>query len=100
MAIRPDRDKHVKPTELPHVPADVPTLYEIRVRGAIDQKWCDLVEGMTLEVVRGEAQTVTVVHVAVRDQAALAGLLDALFGVNATVLSVAAVEAASRNKES
>ena len=67
-------------------------LYEIRVCGVLDQTWCSLVEGMTLEVVRVDAQPVTVVRVAVQDQAALAGVLDALFGANAKVLSVNAVE--------
>jgi hypothetical protein len=49
---------------------------------------------MTLEVVREEAQPLTVIRVVVQDQAALASLLDALFGLNARVLSVTAVEAA------
>jgi hypothetical protein len=72
--------------------SDTPMLYEIRIRGAFDETWCDLTEGMTLEVVRGEDQTVTVIHVVVQDQAALAGLMDALFGLGATVLSVTTVE--------
>jgi hypothetical protein len=78
----------------PDAPGDTPTLYEIRVRGAFDQKWRGLLEGMTLEVVHEESQSVTVIRVVVRDQAALAGLLDALFGLNARVLSVTALEAA------
>ena len=74
--------------------ADMPALYEIRVRGAFDQKWSELAEGMTLEVVREDAQPVTVIRLVVQDQAALAGLLDALFGLNARVLSVTTVQAA------
>jgi hypothetical protein len=73
---------------------DMPTLYEIRVRGVFDQKWSGLAEGMTLEVVREDAQSMTVIRVVLQDQAALAGLLDALFGINARVLSVTALEAA------
>ena len=80
--------------DLPDVLGDMPALYEIRVRGAFEQTWCDLAEGMTVEVIRDESQSVTVIRVMVQDQAALAGLLDALFGFNATVLSVRAVEAA------
>ena len=76
----------------------MPTLYEIRVCGAFDQKWCGLVEGMTLEVVHDEAQPVTVIRAVVQDQAALAGLLDALFGLNARVLSVTALETAQASK--
>jgi hypothetical protein len=81
-------------TGSPEAPGDRPALYEIRVRGAFDESWCHLTEGMTLEVVREEAQPVTVIRVVVQDQAALASLLDALFGLNARVLSVTAVEAA------
>jgi hypothetical protein len=78
----------------PEAPGDMPALYEIRVRGAFDEKWSELAEGMTLEVVREKAQPVTVIRVVVQDQAALAGLLDALFGLNARVISVTALEAA------
>jgi hypothetical protein len=77
---------------LPDLSSGTPILYEIRVRGTFDETWCDLAEGMTLEVVCDEAQPVTVFHVAVQDQAALAGLLDALFGLNATILSVTTSE--------
>jgi hypothetical protein len=78
----------------PDAPDDMPALYEIRVRGAFDQKWSDLAEGMTLEVVQEDAQPVTVIRLVVQDQAALAGLLDALFGLDAWVISVTALEAA------
>ena len=78
----------------PEAHGDTPALYEIRVRGAFDQKWSDLAEGMTLEVVHEGAEPMTVIRVVVQDQAALAGLLDALFGLNARVLSVTALEAA------
>lgn len=74
--------------------SDTPMLYEIRIRGAFDETWCDLMEGMTLEVLRGEDQTVTAIRVVVQDQAALAGLMDALFGLSLTVLSVATPELA------
>ena len=73
-------------------PSDTPMLYEIRVRGAFDATWCDLADGMTLEVVRDEDRTVSVIHLVVQDQAALAGLMDALFGLGATVLSVITLE--------
>jgi hypothetical protein len=75
----------------PDAPGDTPTFYEIRIRGAFDQKWRGLLEGMTLEVVHEEDQPVTVIRVVVQDQAALAGLLDALFGLNARVLAVTAL---------
>ncbi len=85
-------------TDPPDASRDMPTLYEIRVCGSFDQKWCGLVEGMTLEVVHDEALPVTVIRAVVQDQAELAGLLDALFGLNARVLSVTALETAQASK--
>jgi hypothetical protein len=87
-------DQRMTSADRPDASGDAPTLYEIRVRGAFDGTWCDLVEGMTLEVVQEESQPVTVIRVIVQDQAALAGLLDALFGLNAMVLSVTSLQAA------
>ncbi len=85
-------------TGLHDISSESSPIYEIRVCGVLDPKWCSLFEGMTLEVVQGDAQPVTVVRVAVQDQAALAGVLDALFGANAKVLSVNAVEPAAQNE--
>jgi hypothetical protein len=81
--------------DTPDIPGDTPTIYEVRVRGAFDESWRELIDGMTLDVVHDGLQTVTVLRLVVQDQAALAGLMDVLFGVNATVLSVTALEAAS-----
>ena len=79
---------------LPDIPVDAPALYEIRVRGSLDPTWCELCDEITLEVVNIDDQPVTVARVRVQDQAALAGLLDALFCLNVTVLSVEALKMA------
>jgi hypothetical protein len=79
----------------PDLSSDTPILYEIRICGGFDETWSDLMEGMTLEVVRDEGKPTTLVHVVVQDQAALAGLLDTLFSFNAIVLSVTALEPTS-----
>jgi len=81
------------PREVPGIPAHSPALYEIRVGGALDEAWCELMVGMSLTVISEGSQAVTVIRVVVPDQAALAGLLDALFRLNTTVLSVEALEA-------
>ena len=75
----------------PGIPPDNPALYEIRIKGALDHTWCDLLDGASLTVVEGDGHPVTVIRAIVQDQAALAGLLDALFGLNAAVLSVEAL---------
>jgi hypothetical protein len=71
-----------------------PAFYEIRVLGILDQIWCDFAEDTTLEVIRVDEQAVSVLRATMPDQAALAGLLEALFASNATVLSVEALQAA------
>jgi hypothetical protein len=74
------------------VSADIPTPYEIKVGGTLDREWASLIEGMTLETVADGIKTVTVLHAVLQDQSALEGLLDALFAVNAKLLSVNVVE--------
>jgi hypothetical protein len=77
---------------LPDLSSDTPILYEIRLRGAFDETSCDLIEGMTLEVVQDESPPTTVVHVVARDQAALAGVLDTLFRISGTTRWATALE--------
>jgi hypothetical protein len=82
-------------TSLPDIQSsNTPTLYEVRVRGAFDQTWSDLAENATLQTVQEGSEVVTVIRAMMRDQAELAGLLDSLFSLNATVLSVTVVETA------
>jgi hypothetical protein len=88
------RSERVTSSDVTGISPDMPALYEIRVRGTLDQTWCGLLDGMTLEAGHEDGQPVTALRVVVQDQAALAGLLDALFGINVTVLSVVALEAA------
>jgi hypothetical protein len=74
------------------VPTHAPVLYEIRVVGALDSSWSELAEDLSLTVAYEGGRPVTVLRVVVLDQAALAGLLEALFQLNITVLSVEALE--------
>lgn len=65
-----------------------PPTYEIRVAGALDRTWSDALEGMAVNYGPGaEGRRVTILTGAL-DQAALAGVLDTLFGLSLTVLSV------------
>jgi hypothetical protein len=75
------------------VPTYPPALYEITIRGALDESWSQLMDGMTLTVGQEGDEPVTILRVVVPDQAALAGLLDSLFRLNTTVLSVEAIKA-------
>jgi hypothetical protein len=76
---------------------DRPAVYRIRLQGKLPPNWSDAVAAMTVEVT-GEATTgggetpVTALHGEVADQAALSGLLNEIYGLQMTILSVVRVE--------
>ena len=62
--------------------------FEIRVRGHLDSKWSDWLEGLEVQLLEnGE----TVLSGTLVDQAALMGILNKLNGLNLTLLSVGQV---------
>jgi hypothetical protein len=73
---------------------DGPETYRIRVRGRIPAKWYDRLEGMTItECSQGTSRPVTELEGELADQAALAGLLDTLFLLHLSVVSVECLSA-------
>lgn len=71
--------------------ADRASVFEIRLGGAVDPSQCEFLDDMTLSCDEVDDHRVTLLRVEIQDQAALAGLLDALLGLNTPVLSVKAV---------
>jgi hypothetical protein len=72
---------------------DRPAIYQICVEGRIDPSWFDSLEGMTIGEAKVEADTpATTLEGELRDQAALAGVLNALYELHLTVLSVKRLE--------
>jgi hypothetical protein len=71
------------------IPFDNPATYQISVQGRIDPSWSDRVEGMTIcrAMVEGESP-VTTLEGELSDQAALAGVLNTLYDLHLTLLSV------------
>ena len=69
---------------------DQPGVYQIRIRGALDEGWSDWFEG--LDVV-AQAGNVTLLTGALADQIALHGLLSRLRDLGLPLLSVLRVEA-------
>lgn len=70
-----------------------PAVYRIRIQGHLDSEWADRIEGMNItrdEVQYGAPETVLVGRV--RDQSALAGVLNTLYELHLPVLSVDCLE--------
>ena len=62
--------------------------YEIRVKGQLDESWSDWLEGLDVNLIdKGEM----ILSGYIRDQAALMGTLNKLYGLNLTLLSVSKV---------
>ncbi len=69
------------------------TLYEIRVKGHLDQHWSGWFGGMT---VSNEVNGDTVISGFVTDQAALQSVLTKIYNLNLTLISVSRIETNSR----
>ncbi len=68
---------------------DLPATYLIKVQGRIDPTWTDRLEGMTINLDMAEADSpVTTLAGELRDQSALAGVLNTLYELHLPVLSV------------
>ena len=71
------------------IPFDCPATYQISVQGRIDPASSDLLGGMTITPATAEeGLPVTTLEGDLRDQAALAGVLNTLYELHLTVLSV------------
>lgn len=75
-----------------------PGIYELRVRGGLDESWIGMMEMETITVLESEEQgTITVLTGMFQDQAALRGLLDRLYRLNLPLLSVRYIGELSSN---
>ena len=68
---------------------DTPATYRIRVKGYLDSSWSDRLSGLTVSPSSLEDEPVlTTLYGQVVDQAALAGVLSALYNLHLPLLSV------------
>ena len=66
-----------------------PASYRITFEGSLDENWMGRLGGMQITTTTREAQKpVTTLSVQVRDQAALIGVLNSLYQLHTTILSV------------
>jgi hypothetical protein len=79
----------VKPPTRKPIPFDCPATYKLIVQGWIDHTWSDRLEGMTICQASMEGGSpVTILEGELSDQAALAGVLNSIYELHLTVLSV------------
>ena len=77
----------------PNPGLDRPATYQIRVEGRLDERWSDWFEGMTITVEGEEGGlSITTLTGIVADQAALQGMLRALYTLGLTVRSVTRID--------
>ena len=68
---------------------DVPAMYRIRIKGYLDNSWSDRLGGMEIKVIeQAEGVPETILVGWLPDQAALCGVLNALYDLNLALLAV------------
>ena len=79
---------------------DRPARYEIVVPGRLDEFWSEWLEGMTVEVKSGtQGPSITTLTGEVPDQAALQGLINRLYSMGLSLISVNLVPPADRTDQ-
>jgi hypothetical protein len=80
---------------------DSPARYRIRVQGYLDDSWANQLGGMTITTTtRDDRAPVTVLCGRLIDQAAVLGVLNALYGLLLPLLSVECLEIEPRRARS
>ncbi len=70
-----------------------PAKYEIRIRGYLDERWSDRLGGMIITPLEDESGgTITTLCGHLPDQAALFGVLNALYDMRLQLISVGCLE--------
>jgi hypothetical protein len=73
----------------------IPVTYQIKVQGSVDPHWSDWFNGLNLTLeLDGEETPFTTLTGRVPDQAALRGVLNKLWDMNLTLISVTQIAAA------
>ena len=65
-----------------------PATYQIRVLGKVPESHADSFSGMTISYNKSEEEVITILIGEMRDQASLSGVLNALYDMHMSVLSV------------
>jgi hypothetical protein len=75
---------------------DEQVIYQIKVKGILDEQWSDWFDGMTVKPHSHEDTTLTGL---IRDQAALHGLLNKIRDLGLTLLSIRRIDSINSEEE-
>jgi hypothetical protein len=79
----------VNPMSRNPIPFDLPATYQIVVLGQVDPLWSDRLEGMAIcQDLAAAGKYITTLEGELSDQSALTGVLNTLYELHLTVLSV------------
>ena len=70
------------------VSGDAAVVYRIQARGLLDESWSDSVGGMDIVILQDGDEIITSLTGKLPDQAALSGVLNLLYDLGLTLLSV------------
>jgi hypothetical protein len=82
-----------------HLGMNQPAAYRIQVQGRLPEHWPDFFGHLQVEVESDSGETITTLAGTVIDQAALHGILQALYALGLPVLSVQCDLSSKSNKE-
>jgi len=72
---------------------DLPAVYTIHLQGYLDNSWSDRLSGMSIETLKDENDyPVTTMSGELLDQAALMGVLNCVYNLGLSLLSVECIE--------
>jgi len=74
-------------------PASKDTCYEIKILGQLDERWSGWFTGLSISSVQAQGEMpITTLAVRVPDQARLRGILNKIWDLNLTLISVITIE--------
>jgi len=71
---------------------DEQAVYQIKVQGNLDDRWSDWFSGLTVAVEDEDENSPVTILTGLTDQAALRGILNRIWDLNLTLLSVVSIE--------
>lgn len=85
--------KRNTPPKAERLTVDLPAVYRIRIAGHLDQSWSNRLGGMQISISKSElSHEVSTLSGTVADQAALFGVLKALYDMRIPLISVDCLE--------